>query len=236
MITFNGKSSDDFGLILTRGVSFDSPPRNMDSQKILGQDGEVMIGDGTLNNVTKSFPFVLKDNTQDVAQTISDISNWLKADSLWHDLEFEGDPDYIYQATCLNEYNFERVVEYYGKGTIDFTIKPYKFLKSGLTEADFGSSITNPLTRTSRPKLTIVGSGNITITIGDSTLTLKDVENGGIVVDTLYQMVVKLDGKTPAWEKVTSYPLPTIAPGKQNITITGNVSVLEIIPRWEAIV
>lgn len=235
MITFNGKSSEEFNLHLLRSVTFDSPSRNLESRKILGRDGEIMVGDGKLNNVKKSFPFVLKDDAQDVAQSISDISNWLKSDGLWHDLGFEGDAEYVYQAICLNEYNFERVVEYYGKGTIDFIVKPYKFLKAGLTERVLGPNITNPLNRPSKPKLTIIGSGNITITIGDSTLTLKDVD-GGVVMDSLYQTATTLDGLMLAWDKITSYPLPAIAPGKQIVTVTGDVIQIKIIPRWEAIV
>ena len=235
MITFNGKSSEEFNLHLLRSVTFDSPSRNLESRKILGRDGEIMVGDGTLNNVKKSFPFVLKDDAQDVAQSISDISNWLKSDGLWHDLEFEGDAEYVYQAICLNEYNFERVVEYYGKGTIDFIIKPYKFLKTGLTERILDESITNPLGRSSKPKLTIKGSGNITINIGNSALTLKNIDDG-VIVDSLYQTVTTLNGQAQAWDKVTSYPLPTIAPGRQSVTTTGNVTEIKIIPRWEAIV
>lgn len=235
MIKFNGVSSDDFGITILKDVSFTSPSRNLESVKVLGRDGELQIGDGTLNNVSKSFPFIVKNTNKDIAQVASDLSNWLKFDSEWHDLEFSGDNDYIYQAIATSEYDLQRVMAWFGKGTLDFELKPYKFLKSGLNEVVLGSSIKNPLNRPSKPKITIKGTGNITLTIGASELTLKNVD-GGIVVDSLYQTVTNLAGTALAWDKVTSYPLPTIKADTSNVLRTGNITEIKIIPRWEAIV
>lgn len=235
MITYNGKSSDEFNLTIVKGVSFESPSINLTDLKILGQDGAIKMGDGTLNNVQKSFPFVVKNTQKDIAQVAHDLSNWLKQDGLWHDLEFSGDADYIYRAIAVDEYDIERVTALYGKGVLTFDLKPYKFLKTGLNEIILGASINNPLTRASKPKITIKGTGNITLKIGTSELTLKNVD-GGVVIDSLYQTVTNLAGTALAWDKVTSYPLPTIKSGNNTVLRTGNITEIKIIPRWEAIV
>ena len=43
-----------------KGVSFVSPSKDLEFEKIRGQDGEIAIGDGTLNNIKRDFPFKIE--------------------------------------------------------------------------------------------------------------------------------------------------------------------------------
>ncbi|STF08828.1 hypothetical protein [Enterococcus gallinarum] len=86
-----------------------------------------------------------------------------------------------------------------------------------------------------RPKIIIKGAGNIVLRIGSSTYSLKDVD-GGIIIDVLYDQVKSLDGQRPQWNKITTYPLPGINPGLNNVLTTGSVTEMKIVPRWEVIV
>lgn len=228
--TFNNKTSTDFGLMIADDIKLITPQTRGNFIEIEGSDGEFFLSDGKLKNARLSIPVYIEDD-----ELINDVANWLKGDNQWHWLEYLMDEEFVYQAICTDEYSFSKTFTEFGKSVITFNLKPYKFLKSGLTERILDESITNPLGRSSKPKLTIKGSGNITINIGNSTLTLKNVD-GGVIVDSLYQTVTTLNGQAQAWDKVTSYPLPTIAPGRQNVTTTGNVTEIKIIPRWEAIV
>lgn len=235
---FNGRNSEDFYLIVEKDIAFSSPKRDVDFEKIKGQDGQVAISDNTLDNTTFKIPVVL--NTPDgisVLEMANEISNWLKQDSLWHDLTFSDDPDYVYRAIFFEEYDVNQIVKWYGKATLNFTVKPYKFLSLGLREKVYknGDTIGNTTVRNAKPKLTIKGTGNITIKIGDEILTLKGIDEG-IIVDSLNQLATSLDGSRALWNKVTSWPLPAIRPGAQKISIEGNVTELKIMPRWEVIV
>lgn len=235
-IEFNGGKSSDFYLVLEPELTFNSPSRNIDFQHIPGQDGDIGTGDGTFSNGSKSFPFnLLPPKGKTVEGLSTDISNWLKKDTLWHDLLFNEEPDYVYRAMYYEEYDVERVISQYGKCVLKFAIKPYKFLKSGLTPLSSPASLNNPTTRDARPLITIKGTGNITLQIGSEKLTLKGVD-GGVVIDSLKQVVTNLAGTAPAWDKVTSYPLPVIKPGKQAVLTTGTVTSLTIVPRYEVIV
>lgn len=235
-IEFNGAKSSGYHLFMEAGLTFNSPALDLGLQKIPGRDGELAIGDGSLLNTKISFPFRLRIFDGSNVETVSkNISNWLKKDALWHDLYFDGDPDYIYQGIYYEEYNVERIVSWYGKCVLNFTIKPYKFLKSGLAPLTSPAALNNPTTRDARPLITIKGTGNITLNIGSEKLTLKGVD-GGVIVDCQKQMVTNLAGTGIAWDKVTSYPLPVIKPGKQTVLTTGTVTELTITPRWEVIV
>lgn len=231
----DGQRSTDFDLYIDTEISFASPEVKGEFVEISNQDGDPFLTDGKLKNVNKSFPAYLLPITVSQQQRATEISNWLKNNVGWKELFFSGDKEYIYQAIYTAEYEVEANIVEHGKTILTFSVKPYKFLKSGLAEQSLSTSITNPTQRIARPKITIKGTGNIVLRIGASTYSLKDVD-GGVIIDVLYDQVKSLDGQRPQWNKVTTYPLPGISPGKNNVLITGTVSEIKIIPRWEVIV
>lgn len=235
-ITFNGGNSEDYYLSLESGLTFTSASRDIDFVKVPGVDGEVATGDGTLKNTSRSFPFRLRlPLGMMVEESVTDISNWLKKDNLWHELYFDGDPDYIYMAMYHDSFDIDRIVSWYGKLVLEFTVKPYKFLQRGLREIDLANEITNIGTRPARPKIILRGSGIMTLEIGSEKFTAKNVD-GGIIIDTLYQTATDLSGNRAIWDNVTSYPLPTIPLGKSAVRKSASITSATIVPRWEVIV
>jgi phage-related protein len=231
----DNQKSSDFDLYIDTEISFTSPEVKGEFVELSGQDGDLYLTDGKLKNVSKSFPAFLMPIEVSQQQRATEISNWLKNNVGWKDLFFSGDKEYIYQAMYTAEYDINANIADFGKTVLTFNVKPYKFLKSGLTEKTLVTSIDNPTKRVARPKITIKGSGNITLKIGSSTYSLKDVD-GGVVIDVLYDQVKSLDGTRPQWNKITTYPLPGISPGKNSVLTTGTVTEMKIIPRWEVIV
>lgn len=234
-LIFNGENTKNYNLKMTREFSFLSAKKETDFQKIKGVDGEVDLADGTFSNVEQDFAFVWVNSNEDIKQISNKVSNWLNKDNLWHNLEFGGDSDYIYIAKYNSQMDIERVLSSFGKVILTFTLKPYKYLKTGLNEIVLPQSITNTTNRTAKPILTIKGTGNITVTIGKSVLTLKNVESG-VRIDSLAQTITTLDKTRNLFTNMTSYPFPVIEPGTQKITVTGTTTEIKIIPRWEVIV
>lgn len=170
-----------------------------------------------------------------IYQQTTDISNWLKQSTGNSLIEVSSEPEYIYLGMYFEKYSIDQFMTKYGKAVLNFKVMPYKFLKSGLTESVLGTTITNLTNRPSRPKFIIKGTGNMTLKIGPSTWELKNVD-GGIVIDTLLDVVTSLTGGVSAWDKIATYPLPTIPPGTHIVTKTGTITEIKIIPRWEVIV
>ncbi|GGI64746.1 hypothetical protein ACFQOY_13635 [Enterococcus alcedinis] len=229
---YKGQKSTEFDLMISEDISFTSPQIKGEFVPIDGMDGEILMSDGKLKNVPKKF-YVLMDNYSQ--EKITRVSNWLKQDAHWGQLTTSIDPNYIYQAIFIDEYDFESTSEEYEKAILTFVCKPYKFLKTGLAESILGSTISNPTKRQARPKIIIKGTGNITLKIGSSLWEFKNVD-GGIVIDTLLDVVTNLTGGVSAWDKITTYPLPPIQPGTHAVTKTGTITEIKIIPRWEVIV
>jgi phage-related protein len=234
--TYLGKNSLDFGLRIEEGVSFESPEQDIEYVEVKGLDGDVPVDNERLKSTLKSFPVTMFPNdNQTISEQATDISNWLKSSKGYSTLEVGNEPLYSYLASYNEQYSISQFLRHYGKAALNFRIMPYKFLKTSLSEITLGSTITNPTQRHARPLITVRGTGNITIKIGQSTWTLRNVDQG-VVIDTLLDTVTNLSGTAAAWDKITSYPLPTIAPGNNAVTITGNVTDIKIIPRWEVIV
>lgn len=230
------KQSSDFGLRIEEGISFDSPEIDLEFVEIKGRDGDVPIDNKRLKSVNKAFPvtmFPIPDKS--LNEQTTDISNWLKSSKAHTVLTVANEPLYCYLALYHEQYSIEQFLRYYGRAVLNFKIMPYKFLKTGREEITLGTDIINPTNRPSRPKITIKGTGNITLKIGESLWEFKNV-SGGIIVDTLLDVVTTLDGKNLAWDKTITYPLPKIAPGKQLVTKTGTITDIKIIPNWEVIV
>ena len=234
--SYLGRESSDFGLRIEDGLAFSSPERDIQFEEIKGRDGDVIIDNQRLKSIDKSFPvtlFPLPGKT--LSQQTSDISNWLKQSVKNTPIEVSSESDYVYMGMYYEKYSIDQFMVRYGKVVLNFKVMPYKFLKSGREEITLGTNIINPTNRPSRPKITIKGTGNITLKIGDALWDFKNV-SGGIIVDTLLDVVTTLDGKNLAWDKTITYPLPKIAPGKQLVTKTGTITDIKIIPNWEAIV
>lgn len=118
-----------------------------------------------------------------------------------------------------------------GEADIKFTRKPYKRLIKGdasiiLTEA---TTIHNPEGFTSSPHIKITGTGNITLYINNRSHVFKDIEDY-IEIDS--EMMNAYKGITLQNNKMYTTTFPKLVAGENNISWTGKVTSIEIIPRW----
>ena len=235
---YKGKKSSDFFLTIEGNVSFGSASYDLSLKEVPGVDGDLAVSNQRIKGLDKIFPCRLRlPPNKKIEEVITDISNWLKTDISWDDLFFSADPQFIYRALYYEEYNVERIVSFYGKTALKFRIKPYKYFKDSLSpiEVTNGQYLTNKGTRPSKPLLRIEGTGDITIKFGSNQIRLKGVDQG-IIVDLQAQVVTSLDGSRPAYDKVYTYPFPDFPVGRNRVTWTGDVTKVELTPRWEVVV
>lgn len=232
MLKYNGKNLEDFNIKIEHNLEVTSPEVDMDFYEIKGLDGDIAISNDRLKGFERSFPFVMKSSS--VEKDFNDLMTFLRKDVGWHDLTFAGSDGYTYKAMVVEQMNLNRVVKRFGRGVLTFRMKPVKYVTSSLNKLPLGTSINNPTTRSSKPQVIIEGSGNITITIGKSKLTLKNVDKG-VIIDSSSQTITNLSGTQAQFDKMTSYPFPEIAPGNNTVTKTGTITGIQIVPRWEVV-
>lgn len=234
---YGGQKSSEFDLVMESDLSFSSPEADITFVSVPGLDGELAIDNKSLKNVIRSYPCkIIPSSGVTIEKRAGQISSWLKNDIAWKEFIFSGDPDFIYTAMFYEKYDVNKLIVDYHQVVLNFTIKPYKFLKSGqiLQTVSNGQVIKNIGNRVSRPRLIIEGTGDITINIGSAKLILKGVDKG-VIVDSLRNTITDLSESRPQWDKAYSLP-PKCGIGDQKITYTGSVTKLQIIPRWEDVV
>lgn len=236
---YKGVSSLDMHLQIENDISFTSPEADVDMVEVLGRDGELLVDNKRLKGTTFSIPVRIWTNDgTTVNEVATNISNWLKSDIGWHELEFSGSPDYVYTATMVDEFDIQETLKNFGRTVITFRMKPYK-RKAGVIQETIlsGQTLINEESRDAKPLIYIEGTGDITLQKnGEDWLRLKGVDEF-IYIDSEMMSVYK-HRSLPQFNKMDSTlkPMfPHLTVGENTITWTGNVAKVEINPRWEAI-
>lgn len=168
--------------------------------------------------------FAWKDKTKTSA-----IYKWLTG---YGKLRTSKDPGGYFKAHVISGYEVDRFSKNYDRMMVQFKINPpFFYLNSGDTPLQFTTSpavINNPGTHDAEPLIKVTGSGNITLDINGKIIQLTGVVDH-IYLDSESQYVYK--GTTNEGQKMTG-DFPVLNPGVNNMTWTGTVTEIEIIPRW----
>lgn len=230
--TYNGKNSwDDFKLLISFDVELASSEPDVTAAEVPGRDGDVLIDNHRNKSVTQTFSLASAQPHPQGTEMMRQAIEWLRADVGIHDFELSSEPDYIRHASVLAAVS--TTVKQDGVyGSVTFSFEPRRYLKEGLTDTAItsGTTLKNLGTIPSQPKITLVGTGDCQLTIGDSTYKFKGIDSG-VVIDSQATSIVRSDGKDYAfgWYYETVFPL--INPGQSPISWTGSFTG-SITPRW----
>lgn len=237
MFTYKGKTSDEMHLKIENNLIFTAPARDIEFVAVGGRDGDIAFDRQRYESVIRSIPCTLKPDRVGIEQLIHDVNDWLSTDVRYHDFTWSGDPNFIYKAIVSDGYDIQRLLSRYGKAILRFRFHPIKYLTTSLSERAVanGANINNPYNTPAKPIIRIIGSGNMQIYIGGELLDLRDVLNG-ITIDSETQTVTSANGQFTEFDKMFSYPFPTLKPGNNTITFSGNVQEMYITPRLGALI
>lgn len=176
--------------------------------------------------------YLMPEHRQDVGIIAKNIHSWLFGDIRYNRLEDTYDRDYFRLAYCNSALSVEEIAKgLLGKLNITFNSKAFKFAKDGertitLTNA---TAIHNTESFTSTPYMKIYGSGSITIYINDRAHSFTNVQQY-IEVDS--ELMSAFKGAELQNNRMISSRFPKLTPGRNYISWAGNVSKIELIPRW----
>ena len=235
MFTYKNKNSKNFGLRVLNEVTFTSPVRDVSLIQVPGRDGDLVRDNGRFNSVIKRMPCRLEVSDDGIEQAISRVNNWLIDDGRFHEFEWEGDPEFLYRARIHGDVSTARFLSRFGKTMIDFSFHPVKYLKSslGFRQVSSGDNVRNEFNIDAKPRLRVLGNGDVTIHINGRPLVLRGI-SGGCLIDSESMSITDLEGQYPWFERMFS-PFPVLTSGDNLITFGSNVSVF-IEPRLGALV
>lgn len=229
--TFNGVSSTTHGLRVTSDYVINSTGNDVETVSVPGRDGDLLISKNRLKSVTIELPCTVLSSRK-LTDAESDISNWLNVDG-YKDLTLSWDPDFIYRSAFIETFEIASLMRQFGKVKLNFLTYPVKFYKQGRTTQTLSNGATvNGLGNVkAKPIITLVGSGDCTLTINGRKTKLRAVQNT-ITLDMQARQV--FSGNLPAWDKVVrapQYQMPYLDAGRNLISWDGDFTV-KMAPYW----
>lgn len=242
---FNGKKLSDIGAIITEAPSYVLAVREMDFVPIPCKSGDVIVDKNRFKNVSitytiSSIPTFCHYSEQQFAYMLSE---WLLTSYDYQILRDTYNVGYFRKAIC--DRLSAPTVEASGvvSTTITFTCEPFLYSESGTRKVTYKSTnswiddtIFNPESWEAEPTIKIIGNGDFACSIGNANFGVDGV-TGPVTIDKKTETIYDAEGN-PCNEKLTAQALPTLAPGRNWVNVTGTGPepfIVEIIPNWRRI-
>lgn len=169
IITFNGKSSNSFGIIVERYPSPNRPARRGTVLQIPGRNGNLVIEDGTYENAMLKFDVYLSAEPANLYDRAAAVADWLLGSSGYQRLTTEYEPDIFRLARFAGPLDIEAILNSHGRATLEFDCYPQRFESLGHVYSDYGSlssgsaTITNTGIMIAKPMIKVTGKGNVVL-------------------------------------------------------------------------
>ena len=222
IITYNGIDVTSIGGIVLSVSPLIRAQRRIESIEVPGRNGVLHIDDNSYTPITKTIRIGVR--TPDVRDG---INAWCAQSGI---LTTSTEPNRAYKVTQITEVAWERVTNRLSQCVIAFECDPFRYVHPEPETVVFNAlgSITNPGSIYSAPAITVDGTGDIVLTIGNQTVGLGDVSMP-VTIDSDMQIAFTQEG---AVTSSMSGAFPVLQPGQSNIAWTGDVTSITILPRW----
>ena len=229
---FAGARNTDKGVrLLALPVRY-HPAERGELVQVPGRSGYLWAPDGGYNNVLTRVQCQTTDDAD-----MATVDAWLHGEG---NLRFSDDPDHYYRARITKEFSRSAAMNRFVNQafTVTFDCQPFLYH----VEAEVGDdeeitasphTLINLGTYKSDPKIKIEGTGDVVLTIGTQIVEIDGLEDG-IIIDSELGDCFNLTESALLNGKVTlmDEDFPTLAPGENIISWTGNVTKITITPRW----
>lgn len=234
--TYNGRSSADFGLHIEKKDVFSAPEYDAEFISIPGRSGDIINHNRRFANIKVTYTvFLARKNVAALASVLRDIKGWLYSEpDRYHEITDSYDAEYFRYGVIFGNLDIEEQMNKVGSFTVTFNCKPFKYSFVGQQTVTVDASeltITNPTAFESRPYIKLYGSGAVEIMIqpqgrGMMISELDDyIEIDSELRNCFKDTVLKNDA-------VKGAEFPVLKPGACTINCTGDVTRIEVIPRW----
>ena len=192
--TFDGVSSDTYGVYITGEGVFNAPERDVEMIDIHGRNGAYAFDNGRFNNISVKYKIGMYDvNESNFATKMSNFRNWLCSKVGYVRLSDEYNPNEYRMAVYSGGLEVSHEFLIAGEAEITFECKPQRWLTSGETATAVANNgtLSNPTLFDASPLLEVEGYG--TISFNGYSVVLADVVVGEYTIaDTAtYQKYTK---------------------------------------------
>ena len=230
-ISFAGVRSSDLRVWIERYPARILPEQAVTATQVPGRNGALLMLDGNYTNYEQEYEVFISAESSGLILAARDVAIWLESPKGYQRLEDSYEPDVYRLAYYAGGKDIESILNRFGRATIAFNCKPQRFLKSGETPITLTASgtLTNGTKFDALPLIRVNGSGAGTVTVGDITVTISDID-GYVDIDCDLQDAYKGSANKNGTISLTDFP--KLAPGNSSVSFSGGVTSLVITPRW----
>ena len=223
---WNGVRSTEYGVHVLEQPVLTLPNERATFVDVPGRSGSLTVleGESVYDDLVLTAQCIV-ENTE----RYEEIAAFLKGSGR---VTFANRPEGYYEARIVNQIPFEKILRGnpHRSFAVNFRCKPFWYAESvpTITVTKSGTFVTNPGNIYAEPKITVVGSGSITLMVA---LTIVELEGiaGNITLNSALQEAYS---GTTSMNSAMSVEFPILYPGANAISWTGNVSKVVIEPRW----
>ena len=235
----NNIDSSTLKSIIQFRPELDYPKRKVNFEDVSGHSGDIPFDEEAYENTDlKLTLFTAGKSEEEVGYNRSLISHAFDHGTYTSFVPYF-DPNKTYRVMLSSGPSFtssgqHRKISQY---TLDLTVKPYKMLPKVIFELSEKATIRNSTFHVSEPKITVYGTGDITIKINGRAFVLKGIE-GYIIIDTeIAHSYKSVNGILLGQDmKVFTLDYPILTPGENTIEWTGNVTSVILEPKWRTLI
>lgn len=220
---FNNKVSDNEDIKVISLPPITQSTERVNEYTIDGKDGHLT----ELNGYEGETKPVIADF---FGKTPTKLYNWLKGDG---EVIFGDQPDRFYKARISNKIPFEEYIKnQIYTFPIEFRCQPFGYLLEGKETITLTSGTTlnnNKATHTSKPIITIYGTGACAFAINSRTFNITEIGTS-ITIDSDIEEVYNGKGRQMTGK------FPYLDVGENVISFTGaNVTKIDFTPNWRCL-
>ena len=240
-IVWNKIPSSTIPLVVERPPDYAVAERDYEATHVPGRNGDLLNDNGSFKNVNQPYDIAFGSLEKSHSEMAAAVSEWLHSASGYASLEDSYDPDHYRMAYYVEEQTLTNVLEHLGRATINFNCMPQRFLKSGdkkVIVEESGFVLLNPTRFVAKPLITVFGEGELYLIVNDS--RIKITSTGEITLDSDMREAYTMseEGITPKndqieWDEDDDiHAFPSFVEGRNVISYTGDVTRVEVTPRW----
>ena len=227
---WRGASSDDHGVVVTKLPPVMFPGKRTETIVVPGKSGALHIEDGAWDEMLLPVECYLPYEQGVTVSSLETLASWLQGLD-W--LTLSNRPNRRFRARLTDAVTLSPLMEGFSDRifALSFWADPfaYEAVPTVLTRtAPF--ALTNPGTVFAEPVIELTATGDITLTIGDQTISI-DGAPGTVMIDVPAGLIYS--GGTNLSGSASTEDWPLIVPtGTSNVSWTGDVTQMKIQPNW----
>lgn len=229
---FKDVHSASLGVFMKTAAMLSIPKERATFEPIPGRSGTLTIleGENVFDDLLQSVSCRVSD-----LSTLDQIGAWLRGSGA---LVLGDMPDRYYKARCVNQIDLSKIIRSIGmrEFNVVFRCSPHRYAYPEPPVQTFTTSpgsINNPGTADAIPLITIVGSGDIDLTVGTRTVHIAGLASA-ITIDCDTGMAYNGATDLTSTASLDYYPW-AIPPGVSAVSWTGTVTSVTITRPWRYI-